>query len=91
MEEEEEDWNGDKQKEKELKELKLKNNNITGLPQYQSTSTTDTAETVLAPQLTDTLMPSKTEEQKEDNMQNSSGDDSETDVNLDNTLNNIVL
>ena len=34
---EEEEWNGDQQKEKELKELKLKNNNITD-PQSHNTS-----------------------------------------------------
>ena len=47
---EEEDWNGDRQKEKELKELELKNNNIIEphSPQYQSTSTTDTDDTVVA-------------------------------------------
>ena len=68
---EEEEWNGDQQKEKELKELKLKNNNITApqSPQYQSTSTTNTDETLLAPQLTNTLAPLKMKEQKEDNMQ----------------------
>ena len=55
----------------ELKKLELKNNNITDPPnpQYQSTSTTNTDETVLAPQLNETLVPSKTEEQKEDNIQ----------------------
>ena len=58
LEGEQEDWNGDKQKEKELE---LQNNNITDSPspQYQSTSTTDTDKTV-APQLTNTLVPSKT-------------------------------
>ena len=40
LEEEEKDWNGDRWKEKELKELELKNNNIIEpqSPQYQSTS-----------------------------------------------------
>ena len=83
-----EDWNGDKQKQKEVKELEFKNNNITDPqnPNSQSTSTTDTGETVLAPQLTDTLVPSK----KKDNVENNSGDDPETDFDLDSKINNIV-
>ena len=61
---EEEDWNGDKQKQKELKQLELKNNNITEpqSPHYQSMSTTNTAETVLLPKHIDTLVPSMKEE-----------------------------
>ena len=64
-----------------MKELELKNNTITDpqIPRSQSTSTTNTDETVLAPQLTNTLVPSKKDEQKEDNTENNSGADSKTD------------
>ena len=62
-----ENWNGDIQKEKELKEQELKNNNLIEpqSPQYQSTSTTDTDDTILAPELTNILLPTTEEKQKE--------------------------
>ena len=78
MEGREEDWNGNRQKEKEIKE-EFKNNNIIEpqSPQYQSTSMTDTDDTVLAPKLTDTLVPT-TEEKKEEDTENNSENDSKT-------------
>ena len=65
----EEDLNGDKQK---VKELELKNNNITECQrsQYQSISTTNTDKTVLVPKLTDFLVPSMKEEQEEEQKKN---------------------
>ena len=89
---EEGEWNGDKQKQKELKELELKNNNTTDphSPKSQSMSTTNSDETVLAPQLTYTLMSLMKEEQKVDNIENNFGDNSETDFDLDSTIDNMV-
>ena len=86
------DWNSDKQKQKELKKLQFKNNNITDIqsPKSQSTFTTDTNETVIAPQFTNTLVPSKKEKQKDDNSQNNFGDDSKTDFDFNSTIDNIV-
>ena len=77
---EEEYWNGDREKEKELTELELKNNNIIEpqSPQYQSISTTDTDYTILVPKLTNTQVPTTEEKQKEeqkegDNMKKDQG------------------
>ena len=57
-----ENWNGDIQRQKELKEIELKNKNVTiplWSPKSQSTSTTDIEETVVqTPQPTDRLVPS---------------------------------
>ena len=53
-------------------------------------STTDTDETVLSTRCTNILVPSKAEEQKEDNMEDSFGDGSKTYLNLDDTIDNIV-
>ena len=77
---------------KKWKELEVKNNNITDpqSPKCQSTSSNDTDEAVLAPQPTNTLVPSE-KELKEDNMENNSRDDSETDIYSDDTMDNIVL
>ena len=89
---EEEDWIGDREKEKEIKELELKNNNIIEpeSPHYQSTSITDRDDTVLAPKLTDTLVPTTEEEQKEDDTENNSENDSKTYYDLNDTLDNIM-
>ena len=68
LEGEEADMNGDSQKEKERKELELMDNNFTESqsPQYQSTSTTNTDDTVLAPKLTNTLVLTTEQKHKED-------------------------
>ena len=75
-----EDWNGNRQKKKELNELELKNHhNIEPKsPPYQSTSTTNRDDTVLAPILNDTLVLTTEEKQKgEDDMENNSENDSD--------------
>ena len=94
---EEKDWNGDRQKEKKLKELESTNNNLIEpqSPQYQSTFTTDTDDTILAPKVSNTLVPTterkQTEEQKDEgDTENNAENDSETDYDLDNTLDNTV-
>ena len=86
------DWNGDIQKWKELKELEHKNNNITipqSSPKAQSKSTSDMDDTIVhISQLTDTLVtPDK--EQKVDNLEDKS-EDSTKDFGLEDTLDNIV-
>ena len=50
----------------------------------------DTDETVLASQLTNTLVPLKKKEKREGNMENNFGDDSKTDFDSNNTIDNIV-
>ena len=80
---EDEDWNGERQKDKELK-----NNNIIEpqSPQYQSMFTT-----IIAQKLSNTLVPTTEERQKEeDDTENNSENDSETDYDSDDTLDNIV-
>ena len=68
---------------KKNKELASKNNNIIEpkIPQYQSTSRTDTDDTILALKLMDTLVPTTEEKQKEEQeeeeeMENNSENDS---------------
>ena len=53
---------------KKIKELESQNDSMIEpkSPQYQSMSTTDTGDTVLAPKLTNTLVPTTEEKQKEE-------------------------
>ena len=91
-EEEIEDWEGYIQRQKEIKELELKNNNITipqSSPKSQSTSTSDTDDTVVHTlQLTDTLITLGNREQTEDNLDNEF-EESE-DFNSKDSIDNIV-
>ena len=93
LEEENEDFNCNRQKEKELKEQELENKNLIEpqMPQYQSMFTTDTDDTILAPEYTDTLVPTTEEKQEEE--QTEEGDtenNSKADYSLDNILDDIV-
>ena len=60
MKQRREDWDGDIQRQKELKELELKNSNVTipqSNPKSQSISTSDTDDTIVHTSwLTDTLV-----------------------------------
>ena len=86
VEEEIEDWYGDIQRQKELKELELKNNKITipqSSPKSQSISTSDMDEKVVhSPELTGNG------EQKEDSSEDESEDSKN--FNSEDTIANIV-
>ena len=97
LEGKEEDWNGERQKEKKLKEQELENNSLIEpqSPQYQLTSTTNTDDTILAPELTNNLVPTTEKKQKEEqteeaDTENNSETISETDYDLDDMIDNIV-
>ena len=83
-------------KKKKLKEQRHKNNNFIEphSQQYQAVSTINTDNTILAPELTNTLVPTTEEKQKEQteegDTENNLENNSETDYDSDYMLNNIV-